>query len=68
MGAGRTRISRINGDHHQGKYSIPRLFGRRNKSRATDSGLAHRASGAFPIVIGVAMKPALMMRTAKGLP
>ena len=47
---------------------MPRLLGRRSRSRATDSGLAHSAGGALPTVIGVAMKPALMIRTENGLP
>ena len=38
------------------------------KARAMYSGLAQRISGASPTVMGVAMKPALMMRTACGLP
>ena len=66
--AGRRRTSSISGAHHQGRYSMPRLFGRRSRSRATDSGLAHRAGGALPTVIGVAMNPALMIRTENGLP
>ena len=66
--AGIARTKSINGDHHQGRYSIPLLFGRLSKARAMYSGLAQRIGGAFPTVMGVAMKPALMMRTAKGLP
>ena len=67
MEARRKRISRIKGNHHQGRYSLPRRLGQRSGSRATDSGLAQRADGGLPTFIRVAMKPALMIRTANGL-
>jgi hypothetical protein len=47
---------------------MPRLLRLWSLSWAADAGLVQSAGGALSTVIGVAMKPALMIRTANGLP
>ena len=47
---------------------MPRLLRLCSRSWAADAGLVQSAGGALSTVIGVAMKPALMIRTANGLP